>query len=81
MGSLSYVSIKKVAETSGEVEFIPTYNTPDTIYYQCGIHKNMGGEINVINSAGAVENQQEFYLLYLHPLLKPYALSQVIFLL
>ena len=60
-GSISYISVKQIAASSGVIEFIPTYTTPDTIYYQCGLHKKMGNQISVINSPGAVENEQEFY--------------------
>ncbi len=36
----------------GVVTFTPSADTPDTIYYACRNHKNMGGEIHVVNPGG-----------------------------
>jgi hypothetical protein len=35
----------------GRVTFTPTADTPDLLYYQCRNHRNMGGEIHVVNAA------------------------------
>ncbi|MES1982788.1 MAG: hypothetical protein V4443_09975 [Pseudomonadota bacterium] len=34
----------------GVVTFKPTAETPDLVYYNCRNHKNMGGEIHVVNA-------------------------------
>jgi hypothetical protein len=36
----------------GIVTFTPDENTPDTVYYQCRNHKNMGSKIHVVNKGG-----------------------------
>jgi hypothetical protein len=36
-------------KTSGRVLFTPTSGTPNVIFYQCTVHSNMIGTINILN--------------------------------
>jgi len=39
--------------TSRKVEFTPDTNTPDTMYYYCVNHSNMGGKLLVVNNTAS----------------------------
>lgn len=60
-GSIKNVSVKEVGVSNGNLVFTPSYDHPNTLYYQCGQHSNMGGQINIVNEPGAVLNDQEYY--------------------
>tara|TARA_Y100001938_G_C8101688_1_gene442372 strand:+ start:14070 stop:14918 length:849 start_codon:yes stop_codon:yes gene_type:complete len=60
-GAVKEVSVREVGMTSGDFVFIPSYEHPDTIYYQCGSHENMGGTIKLINEPGAILNDLEWF--------------------
>ena len=45
---------------SGTVQFTPDANTPDTLYYVCGLHLVMSGTIRVVDSADGLEDY--FYI-------------------
>jgi len=39
---------------TGKVEFTPSTNTPDIMYYQCRNHPNMGGPMYIVNPGAGV---------------------------
>lgn len=43
---------------NGIVTFTPDASTPDTLYYQCRNHKNMGGIIHVVNEGEELKVRQ-----------------------
>ncbi len=43
---------------NGIVTFTPDASTPDTLYYQCRNHKNMGGVIHVVNEGEELKVRQ-----------------------
>jgi hypothetical protein len=45
-----------VAMSNAVLTFTPTEATPDTMYYQCLVHQDMGGNISVVNAERPTED-------------------------
>ena len=58
-GDVSYFSVREIGMVKGNYVFTPSYEHPDTLYYQCGAHDDMGAKISLINSPGAILNDLE----------------------
>lgn len=43
-------------ETTGSVTFTPPMDAPDSLFYVCGVHVYMGGEMEITSSDGTEDN-------------------------
>ena len=59
MGRIEELSIKEIGAYDGLYVFTASYDHPDNFFYQCGEHKDMGGDVVLINSPGAPLNDLE----------------------
>jgi len=54
-GSNNGISYKGTAGTNGELSINLPADAPDTLYYYCVNHSNMGGKVNVFNSSSIIQ--------------------------
>ena len=54
-GSNNGVSYKGTAGTNGELSINLPADAPDTLYYYCVNHSNMGGKVNVFDSSSIIQ--------------------------